>query len=94
MALKPNAQLVFTRYEVARDGVKLWFVCHDPGPGQPSDYEIFFTDAELGITTTPIVVTNIQTFGDACIQKLKRHYRAEQIAAKLEPLIGRTLTLP
>jgi hypothetical protein len=94
MALKPNASMVFTRYEIERDGVTLWFVCPDPGAGEPSDYEIFFPDAELGIATTPIVVTNIQTFGDACIQKLKRHYRAEQIAAKLNPLLGRTLTLP
>lgn len=94
MALKPNAVLTFTRYEVQRDGVLLWFVCPDPGPGEPSDYNLFFPDAELGIVTTPIVVTSLATFQSAVIAKFGRMVRANAIASKLDSLIGRSITLP
>ena len=88
MALKPNASMVFTRYEIERDGVVLWFVCPDPGAGEPSDYAIYFTNAELA------AVTDLASFQTACLTKLKRVYRAEGIATRLDGLIGRTLTLP
>lgn len=88
MALKPNASLTFVRYEVERDGVTLWFECYDPGPGQPSDYPVFVTNAELaGITT-------VQQFGELVLAKLKRYYRADGIASRLDSMLGRSITLP
>lgn len=88
MALKPNASLTFTRYEVTDTGVRFWFVCPDPGPGEQSDYSVLLTDAEMG------AITSIATFQSALLAKLKRYWRAEGIASKLDSLIGRSITLP
>jgi hypothetical protein len=88
MALKPNAVLVFTRYDVTDTGVRFHFVCHDPGPGEVSDYPVFLTDAEMA------AVTSLATFNAALLAKLKRYWRAEGIASKLDGLIGRSITLP
>jgi hypothetical protein len=88
MALKPNAQLVFTAYEVRYNGVLMHWVCYDPGPGEPSDYEVFVTDAEW------VTITDLQSFNTLLSAKLKKLYRAEGISTRLDPLIGRTLTLP
>lgn len=88
MALKPNARLTFVRYEVERDGVTLWFLCHDPGAGQPSDYPVFVSNTELAAITTQLQLR------DLCLAKLKRWYRADGIASKLDALIGQSITLP
>lgn len=88
MALKPNASLTFTRYEVTDTGVRFWFVCPDPGPGEQSGYSVFLTDAEMG------AITSLATFNSALLAKLKRYWRAEGIASKLDSLIGRSITLP
>jgi hypothetical protein len=88
MALKSNAVLTFTRYEVTDTGVRFWFVCPDPGPGEQSDYQVFLTDAEMG------AITSLATFNSALLAKLKRQWRAEGIASKLDSLIGRSITLP
>lgn len=88
MALKPNASLTFTRYEVTDTGVRFWFVCPDPGAGENTDYSVFLTDAEMG------AITSLATFQSALLAKLKRYWRAEGIASKLDSLIGRSITLP
>lgn len=88
MALRANAVLTFNRYEVTDTGVRFHFVCADPGPGEQSDYPVFLTDAEMA------TITSLATFQSALLAKLKRHWRADGIASKLDSLIGRSITLP
>lgn len=87
MALTANATLVFTRYEVTDSGITMIFVCSNPGGGEPSEYPITVTDAELS------TVTNVATFRTLVDAKLQRRYRANGIASKLDPLIGQSRTI-
>lgn len=87
MALQANANMTFNRYVVEDDGIRLWFVCSNPGGGEPSDYTIFFTDAELSAITTQVQLRS------AVITKLQRAYRATNIATKLDQFIGQSVTI-
>ena len=87
MPVQANAHFTFTSYEVTDGGIRMFFVCTDPGPGQPNDYDIFLTDAELApITTAPQLNTLVTN-------KLNRKIRAVNIAPKLDPFIGQTLVI-
>lgn len=87
MGLRANASLQFTRYLIEDGGVRFFFVCANPGPGEASDYDVLATDAELaGVSTTPQLVTLVTG-------KLQRRWRANGIASKLDPLIGQSISI-
>ena len=87
MALRANAVLKFTSYGVEDGGIRLGFVCADPGAGEASDYFVFLSDADLaGVSTLAALKTLVTT-------KLQRQFRASGIATKLDPLLGTTITV-
>jgi hypothetical protein len=87
MSIPANASFVFTSYEVGIEGVRCLFVCHNPGPGQPTDYLIQCTDAEIAQVTTQAQLRDLMT------TKLNRSIRRTGFAAKLDPFIGQSLTI-
>ncbi len=87
MALKANSVLTFTGYRVTDFGIDLLFTCADPGAGEPTDYRVFVTDAELAS------VTSLATFRTLVDTKLSRGIRAASIASKLDSMIGQTRTI-
>lgn len=88
MPLNANVTMTFTSYQVQDGGIVMGFVCSNPGGGEDSDYTIFFTDAEIA------AIGNLAQFNAAVLTKLKRKFRAENIASRLDPMIGRSVTLP
>lgn len=81
------ATLMFTGYEVRDDGVSLAFHHGDPGPGRDTTVQVLVTDAELaGVTTAAQLRTLITA-------KLQRKLQATNIASKLDPFIGQTVTV-
>ena len=87
MPLQPNANMLFTDYTVDDVGIHLHFVCSNPGPGEPSDYFVLLTDTELSGATTPENLTNTLE------QKLKRAFRFQGIAPKLDALINTSIRI-
>ena len=87
MPVQANATFTFTAYEVRDDGIRMDFVCLNPGPGQANDYSIVITDAELAAVSTVPQFTTLVT------NKLQRKIRASGIAAKLDPRIGAALVI-
>lgn len=85
--LKANATLTFTGYTVTDFGVDLRFVCADPGPGEPNDYRVFVSDAELAAVGT---LAQFRTLVDG---KLSRTIRAATIASRLDQFIGQSRTV-
>lgn len=77
-----NAAFTFTGYDISDTGITFNMVCFDPGPGLPTDWPVFCTDAELAPLTTAAQLR------DLIVAKLQRKYRALGIATKLDPLIG------
>lgn len=87
MALKVNAALTFSGYDVNDDGTVLRFVCADPGAGEPSEYSVLLTDADLSaVSTQPQLRTLV-------ISKLQRRYRAAVVASKLDQFVGQSVTI-
>jgi hypothetical protein len=87
MGLAANATMTFTRYEVTDTGVDLIFVCPNPGGGEPSEYKVNLTDAEIAsVSTTPQLKTLVTT-------KLSRRYRATGLSTKLDALIGQSVVI-
>lgn len=87
MALAANAVMTFTAYDVEDDGIRLRFVCSNPGGGEPSDYDILLTDAELaGVSTQAQLKTLVTT-------KLQRRWRAYGIASKIDQFVGQSITI-
>lgn len=87
MALPVNSTMTFLGYDVIDLGISMRFVCLLPGAGQPTDYSIVLTDAELaGVSTQPQLATLVRT-------KLERKFRATNIASKLDPFIGQSLVI-
>ncbi len=87
MSLRTNATMVFTDYNVEDSGLTLHFVCPNPGGGEPSDYYVTLADTELS------TVTNATSFKTLVDTKLKRKYRAANIASKLDSLIGQSTVI-
>lgn len=87
MALAANSTFTFSSYSITDTGIELKWVCAAPGSGEPNDYSIFVTDAELG------GVTNLATFRTLVDAKLARKFRAANIASRLDSLIGQTRTV-
>lgn len=87
MALRTNAVMTFTSYEVRDGDVLFHFVCADPGPGMESDYYIPVTDAELSATA------NAAQLRTALTTKLTRKLRANGIASRLDSFIGQSITV-
>lgn len=85
--LRANASLEFKRWELLDDGLRLHFLCADPGPGEWSDYAVTVTDAELSATA------NLAQLRTLVTNKLERRYRASAIAARLNPLLGQSVTI-
>lgn len=85
--LRPNASLEFQKWELLDDGLRLHFLCADPGPGEESSYAVTVTDAELSATA------NLAQLRTLVTTKLERRYRAATIAARLTPLIGQNVTV-
>lgn len=79
--------LTFTDYTVLDDGIQFHFASPDPGAGQPSDYYVQATDAELAAVTTQAQLRTLVT------NKLQRKLRATGIATKLDPFIGQSLVI-
>ena len=86
MTLKTNATMTFNSYKVEEGGIRLVFLCPDPGAGEESYWNVLITDAELGTITTA------QQFKDMVKTKLQRLFRATGIATKLDALIGQSIT--
>lgn len=87
MPLALNAIMTFASYEVEDTGTRLRFVCANPGGGEPSDYSVFLTDADLaGISSTSALKALVTS-------KLNRQYRSAGIATKLDALIGQSITI-
>ena len=78
----------FTSYEVLDTGVQLHFISPDPGAGQPTDWYVVVTDAELVGATTTILLRQL------VLDKLNRKFRAANgIATRLDPFIGQSLII-
>jgi hypothetical protein len=87
MAIKPDAVMIFTSYTVEDAGIRFHFVCADPGPGLESDYFVFCTDAEVQACTTQPQLKALLT------EKLDRAIRYGDFGAKLDPLLGQSITI-
>ena len=87
MSLATNAIMTFSAYDAEDGGIRLRFVCSNPGGGEPSDYDVFITDDELAGTANLAALKTLVT------TKLNRRYRAVGLATKLDPLIGQTITI-
>ena len=87
MTLRANATLTFTSYEVTNEGIDFHFVSPDPGPGEPSDYFVLITDAELATVTTQLQLRTLVR------DRLERKLRATGIASKLDQFIGQSLVI-
>jgi len=85
--LQANAVMRFSGYQVLDDGIRLDFVCAAPGPGNETDYAVTVTNAELAAVAT------LADFFALVTTKLKRKYRAQNIASKLDNLIGQSVTV-
>ena len=79
--------MTFTGYCVEDAGVRLNFVAGTRSGGEPSDYSIFATDAELASLTS---AADFLTFVTA---RLNRKVKAVGIAARLDGLIGRKVVI-
>lgn len=87
MALKTNAAMVFTSYEVNDGDITFHFVSPDPGPGEASDYYVAMTDVELA------AAANAAQLRTALTTKLGRKLRANGIASRLDSFIGQSITV-
>jgi hypothetical protein len=87
MPLQANAIMTFVGYRIEGTGLTMQFVCSNPGGGEPSDYDVFLTDAEVTGTANLAALKTLVT------TKLNRKYRATGLATKLDPLIGQTITI-
>jgi hypothetical protein len=85
MPLRANATLIFQRYHVDDDGIRLTFLCPDPGPGQESEYVVLLLDTDLAAVSTQIQLRNL------VITAVQRRLRAAGIASKLDPFIGQSV---
>lgn len=81
------ADLTFIGYEVTDSGTTLEFVNPNPGAGKPTNYTILLTDAELSSVSTANQLRTLVT------GKLQRKLQAANIASKLDPFIGATVTI-
>jgi len=48
-----------TSYEIQTNGINLHFVSPNPGAGMPTDYYVFISDEEIGVSLTSPVFTKI-----------------------------------
>ena len=94
MAINVSAVLTFavfpeweSAYRVEDGGIRLHFVCANPGPGQVSDYFVLLTDAELSSVSSQGQLRSLVE------SKLKRSLRATGIASKLDQFIGQSVTI-
>lgn len=94
MPLNINAVMTFAVYPewdkaylVEDGGIRLHFLCTNPGPGQNSDYFVFLTDTELaGASNQAQLRTLVEN-------KLNRALRASGIASKLDQFVGQSITV-
>ena len=93
MAITPNVTFKFQSpdggftpaYEVLDEplsGIRMWFMCANPGGGNASNYSIILTDAEIAAVVN---AAGLKTLVEA---KLGRKLRATSIASKLDSFIG------
>ena len=88
MSLQLNATMTFTDYQIQDSGIKLHFVCLEPGGGgEPTDYYTFVSDSEINS------ITNVSTGVALVTSKLQRQYRATSLTTKLDTLIGRSVVI-
>lgn len=87
MPLRPNATLQFTGYTMEEAGARLNFLALDPGAGEPNNYQILLTIAELATVTTQAALRTL------VMDKLNTLLRALGVAAKLDPFIGQSLVI-
>lgn len=78
----------FTAYTVEDAGIRFRFVILAPGPEMPTDADVLVTDAELAAVTTAA-----QLRDNVVLPKLRRKLRAENIASKLDPFVGVSVTV-
>jgi hypothetical protein len=81
------ADFQFLRYEVEDASIAMEFLNAAPGAGNPTNYTIRFSDAELGAVTTQLQLRN------AVQAKLRRKLQAEGIASKLDAFVGMSVTI-
>lgn len=87
MPLKTNSTLIFLGFEMEDAGVRLHFLCADPGPEQANDYHIMLTITELAAVTTQIQLRTLVQ------DRLNLQIRAQGVESKLTPFIGQTLVV-
>lgn len=92
-APNPNSSFSFVGYDTAPQfdspirGVRMHFVCLNPGPEQPNDYYILVSIDELTAITTQLQLRTLVQ------DRLNQQIRFTGIASKLDPFIGQTLTV-
>ena len=87
MPLQINAVMRFERYSILDDQVDLYFLCRSPGPGEPNEYRVSITDAEM------TAIGNLQEFRNLVDAKLKRQFRGQNVSYKLDQFIGEALRI-
>lgn len=79
--------MTFLDFGMEDSGIRLHFLCTDPGPEQENDYYIMITIAELEAVTTQIQLRTLVQ------DRLNLKIRAQGVASKLIPFIGQTLVV-
>ena len=82
-----NVAMTLVRFVVEDDGYRLFYVAVNPGAGQESEYDIFFTDAEAA------AIGSAAQYDAAVALKLNRKFRTSTITTRLNNLIGRVTTI-
>jgi hypothetical protein len=80
-------RLTFADYQIRSNGIDLRFTVSAPQPGQPTEYTVRLTDAEITNATTN------EALRIAVTTKLARQIYAASIAARLDPLLGVEITV-
>lgn len=83
----PNAVMTFKSYDILDDGTRMNFECLNPGANMPTDYSIFFTNAELA------AITNQSQLQTQVTSKLQTKYRGVGVSVKMDPFIGQSITI-
>lgn len=81
------ADLTFLSYEITDLGTELEFLNPAPGAGKPTNYTILLTDTELSGVSTANQLRTLVT------GKLQRKLQTANIASKLDPFIGQSVTI-
>ena len=80
-------RLIFADYAVNEDDIALRFTVADPALGEPAEYTIRITEAEIASASTGPQLRALLT------SKLTRQQQATVTTARLDALLGADLTI-